>query len=90
LIPNLVKAVKGCAAQERESFEGVVKARAYGTLTTLPLELLSDPAGFTDEVWIKAIAAFISTIDLLEATLAERFLSYSADVDELPNCLIIL
>jgi LemA protein len=46
LIPNLVETVKGFAAQERETLEAVVKARAVATQATLPPELLTDPAAF--------------------------------------------
>ena len=46
LTPDLVETVKGYAAQERETLEAVVKARAAATPATLPPELLTDPAAF--------------------------------------------
>ncbi|MBM3342660.1 MAG: LemA family protein [Betaproteobacteria bacterium] len=46
LIPNLVKTVEGFAAQEKEVFLGVTKARAsVGALQATP-ELLNDPQAF--------------------------------------------
>lgn len=46
LIPNLVKVVEGFAAQEKEVFLGVTKARAsVGAIQATP-ELLNDPAAF--------------------------------------------
>ncbi|GHC73918.1 LemA family protein [Limoniibacter endophyticus] len=46
LVPNLVETVKGYAAQERETLEAVVEARAKATQTTLPAEALDDPEAF--------------------------------------------
>lgn len=46
LIPNLVKTVEGFAAQEKDVFLGVTKARAsVGSIQASP-ELINDPAAF--------------------------------------------
>jgi LemA protein len=46
LIPNLVETVKGYARQEERVLTEVVEARAKATQTTLPADILTDPAKF--------------------------------------------
>jgi LemA protein len=46
LIPNLVETVKGYARQEEKVLTEVVEARAKATQTTLPADILTDPAKF--------------------------------------------
>ncbi len=51
LIPNLVEAVKGAAAQEKDVLTSVVEARAKATATTVSADMLTNPEAvkaFTD------------------------------------------
>lgn len=46
LIPNLVETVKGAADFEKETLQAVVEARSKVAQTTLPPDVLHDPAAF--------------------------------------------
>jgi LemA protein len=46
LIPNLVETVKGAAAFEKETLQAVVEARSKVAQTTLPPDVLTNPAAF--------------------------------------------
>ena len=76
LIPNLVATVKGYAAHEKETLEGVVNARAKATGVQVTPEVLKDPAAF--EAFQKAQAGLTSALSRLIA-IAENYPNLKAD-----------
>lgn len=76
LIPNLVATVKGYAAHEKETLEGVVQARAQATGIQVTAELLKDPVAF--EQFQKAQAGLTSALGRLIA-IAENYPNLKAD-----------
>ncbi|MGQ0556216.1 MAG: LemA family protein [Nitrospiraceae bacterium] len=76
LIPNLVATVKGYAAHEKETLEGVVNARAKATGIQVTPEVLKDPAAF--ETFQKAQAGLTSALGRLIA-IAENYPNLKAD-----------
>jgi len=76
LIPNLVATVKGYAAHEKETLEGVVNARAKATGMQVTPEVLKDPATF--EAFQKAQAGLTSALGRLIA-IAENYPNLKAD-----------
>ena len=76
LIPNLVATVKGYAAHEKETLEGVVQARAQATGIQVTPELLKDPVAF--EQFQKAQAGLTSALGRLIA-IAENYPNLKAD-----------
>ena len=76
LIPNLVATVKGYAAHEKETLEGVVQARAQATGIQVTPEMLKDPAAF--EQFQKAQADLTSALGRLIA-IAENYPNLKAD-----------
>lgn len=76
LIPNLVNTVKGYAAHERETLEGVVQARAKATSVQITPELLKDEAAF--KKFQEAQQGLSSALGRLLA-LAENYPNLKAD-----------
>jgi LemA protein len=76
LIPNLVATVKGYAAHEKETLEGVVEARAKATSVQITPETLKDPVAF--EQYQKVQAGLSSALGRLIAV-AENYPNLKAD-----------
>lgn len=76
LIPNLVATVKGYAAHERETLEGVVNARSKATGIQVTPDMLKNPAAF--EEFQKAQAGLTSALGRLIA-IAEQYPNLKAD-----------
>ena len=76
LIPNLVATVKGYAAHEKETLEGVVEARAKATSIQITPETLKDPVAF--EQYQKVQAGLTSALGRLIAV-AENYPNLKAD-----------
>lgn len=76
LIPNLVATVKGYAAHEKETLQGVVEARAKATSIQVTPEMLRDQAAF--EQFQKAQAGLTSALGRLIAV-AENYPNLKAD-----------
>lgn len=76
LIPNLVATVKGYAAHEKETLEGVVNARAKATGIQVTPEVLKDPTAF--EAFQTAQAGLTSALGRLIA-IAENYPNLKAD-----------
>jgi LemA protein len=76
LIPNLVATVKGYAAHEKETLEGVVEARAKATAIQITPETLKDPVAF--EQYQKVQSGLTSALGRLIAV-AENYPNLKAD-----------
>lgn len=76
LIPNLVATVKGYAAHEKETLEGVLNARAKATGIQVTPEVLKDPKAF--EAFQAAQSGLTSALGRLIA-IAENYPNLKAD-----------
>ena len=76
LIPNLVATVKGYAAHEKETLDGVVQARAHATGIQVTPETLKDPEAFAK--FQQAQAGLTSALGRLIA-IAENYPNLKAD-----------
>lgn len=76
LIPNLVATVKGYAAHEKETLEGVVAARSKATGVTVTPETLADPESFRK--YQEAQAGLTTALGRLIA-IAENYPTLKAD-----------
>jgi len=77
-IGNLVETVKGAAGHERETLEGVIRARASATAITLTPEALKDPEAMRR--FEQAQTALSGTLSRLMVT-SERYPDLKANVN---------
>ncbi len=95
LIPNLVETVKGYAQQEKDVLTAVVEARAKATQTTLPADVVSDPALLqayeqSQQALGQALARLLVVVEAYpELKSSENFLVLQAQLEGTENRIAV-